>query len=180
MSPIPTVRNTTLAGLAQLARLGHAPALASLEELLRYPALQWHVMGAVRVVLGAEKCIALRQAILSKLEDPVGYVRGAAMSALTGVVASDEGVRQVILTKLEDPEADVRGAAVEALTDMMASDEGVRQVILTKLEDPAGYVRRAAVSALTGMVASDEVVRQAILTKLEDPEADVRGAAVSA
>ena len=35
------------------------------------------------------------------------------MSALTGVVASDEGVRQVILTKLEDPEAGVRGAAVE-------------------------------------------------------------------
>jgi Effector-associated domain 7/NACHT domain len=57
-SPIPTVRSTTLAGLAQLARLGHAPALVSLEESLRDPALQRHVMGAVRVVLGAEQCIA--------------------------------------------------------------------------------------------------------------------------
>ena len=31
------------------------------------------------------------------------------MSALTGMVASDEVVRQAILAKLEDPEADVRG-----------------------------------------------------------------------
>jgi hypothetical protein len=46
-SPISTVCNTTLGRLAQLARLGHAPALASLEESLRDPALQQHVMGAV-------------------------------------------------------------------------------------------------------------------------------------
>jgi hypothetical protein len=124
-SSIPTVRDTSLAGLAQLARLGHVPSLASLEESLRDPALQRHVMGAVRVVLGAEQCIALRQAILTKLEDPEGDVRRAAVEALTGVVVSDERIRQAILIQLEAPEASVRQAAASALTGVVVSDERI-------------------------------------------------------
>jgi HEAT repeat protein len=165
-NPIPTVRNTTFAGLAQLARLGHAPALASLEKALRDPVLQRHVIGAVRVVLGSEQCIALRQEILTKLEDRGESVRQAAVEALTGMVASDERVRQAILTTLEDPDWSVRQAAVRALTGMVASDERVRRAILTKLEDRRESLRHVAVRTLMPLVASDNGIKQRLLSWL--------------
>ncbi len=121
-SPIPAVRDTALAGLAQLTRLGHEPALTLLLASLHQTALQAHVMRAAKAVLEAEACALLRQAIVATLADADWRARQAAVRALAGLVGSDAAVRQAIVATLADADNDVRQAAVQALAALVGSD----------------------------------------------------------
>lgn len=121
-SPIPTVRDTALAGLAQLARLEHEPALTLLLASLHQAALQIHVMRAAKAVLEAEACALLRQGFVARLAAADEDVRQAAVEALAALVGSDAGVRQALLAALAAADYRVREAAVRALAALVGSD----------------------------------------------------------
>ncbi len=154
-SPIPAVRDTALAGLAQLTRLGHEPALTLLLASLHQTALQAHVMRAAKAVLEVEACALLRQAIVAALADADWRARQAAVQALAGLVGRDAAVRQALVATLADTDYDVRQAAVQALAGLVGRDAAVRQALVATLADAHDGVRQAAVQALAGLVGRD-------------------------
>jgi HEAT repeat protein len=129
-SPVFTIRDNALAGLAHLTRLGYSPALTILMESLHNPSLQLHVISTVKAVISNPACTPVRQVVLAKLEDERYGVRQAAVRALAGLVGSDAAVRQVVLAKLEDEQYDVRLTAVETLTSLVGSDDAITQNLL--------------------------------------------------
>jgi len=113
-------------------------------------------------------------------------VRQAAVSALTGVVASDESVRQAILAKLEDPEWYVRHVAVRALIQLVTSDHGIKQRLLSWLgvideesrwsdiRESAEETQRLLADTYAPLLATDPKLLDQVTTMLTSPAWPVR------
>ncbi|MBA3533129.1 MAG: HEAT repeat domain-containing protein [Ardenticatenales bacterium] len=179
-SSIPTVRDNALTGLAQLARQGHPAALSALMHSLQDEELQFHVLPALKPILGEAGCAPLRQAVEARLADTAWTVRAAVVGALAPLVGSDVTARQAVEVRLTDAEWYVRAAAVGALAPLVGSDVTARQAVEARLVDESGNVRAAAVRALAPLVVSDAIARQAVEARLADADWYVRAAAVGA
>ncbi|HEX8680736.1 MAG TPA: HEAT repeat domain-containing protein, partial [Ardenticatenaceae bacterium] len=177
-SKVPVVRDTALAGLAQLARIGHQPALTYLQESLNAPEQNLHVITAVKSVLGSETGASLRQATIRKLDSDTWIVRETAVRSLVSLALSHLDVRQALLARLEDEWWAVRLYAVRALASLITSDEEVRQMVRAKVDDADNDVRQAAIEALAPLMSKDEEVQQILLECLNDSWSNVQQAAI--
>lgn len=107
------------------------------------------------------------------------FQRGAALLALSGVVAGNRGVRDLAMAALADENDSVRSAAISVLSTRMSEDHEARSSVLSSLENE-GWTRYAAINALAPQVVSNEAVRQAIIKRLSDPYSFIRGEAMRA
>ena len=179
-SGIPTVRETALAGLTQIARIGRVVALEALQEALQHQELQYDAMRAAKAVIGIEACISLREVIQTKLDDPDSDVRRATIGALASLVSSEPTIREVIQPKLDDPNSDVQAATIVALASLVSSEPTIREAIQNKLDDPNWYIRYVTIVALASLVSSEPTIREAIQPKLDDPDSNVRYVTIEA
>ena len=157
-SGTPTVRETALAGLAQIARIDHPAALEVLEEALQHSELQYDTMHAVRAVIGTEACVSLQQAITAKLDDAVYPVRQAAIQALATLVSSDQKLRSTLLFWLgtvteyqKNTERSTRQLLAETYAPLLVSDSDLLHAVSAMLTSPSWPVRQGAAWTLIAM-----------------------------
>jgi HEAT repeat protein len=127
-------------------------------------------MQGVQAVLGAELCLALRQAIVAKLDDPGYDVPQAAIEALAGLVGTDAALRQAIIAKLDDPDNDVRRAAIGALAGLVGTDAALAPRLLpclgTVVESYEAWTRERIRRLLAETFAPLLVHDQALLAQV--------------
>ena len=129
-SPIPTVQEQAIRGLAHLARLGSRSASAALLAALGDSELRDAVMAHCTPLLRSPLGREVRGAILGKLDDGDNDVRSAAVGALGSLVGSDGEVRGAILGKLDDASWPVRIAALNSLLDSADADAEIAAILL--------------------------------------------------
>ena len=179
-SRILTLLKNAASGLAQLARIGHTPALNILLRSFKEGKIRNVVIEMAKPAIGADSCACLRTAILSYLKDNGFKDRHPAVNLLGKMAVHDKDVRNSMLALLDDRDILVRKAAVVALSGLVANDKEVRNAVLARLEGADAPLRHEAALSLSGLVANDKEVRNAVLALIGDRVAHVRVAAASA
>ena len=106
---------------------------------------------------------SVRQAILTKLEDPEWYVRHVAVRTLIPLVASDNGIKQRLLSWLgvidEEPTwsdigetaQEIQRLLADTYAPLLATDPKLLDQVTTMLTSPAWPVRQGAARTLIAM-----------------------------
>jgi len=76
---------------------------------------------------------ALRDAVAAKLADEASNVRGAAIHAVSRLLAGDAELRGAVAAKLADENQYVRGAAIRGLSPLAVDDAGLRYNLMPVL-----------------------------------------------
>ena len=152
-SPVPTVRDTALAGLVQLYRL-HCPAAENFLVQFLSDDQGWiPTLSAIGKGLDADAARPLHPYIIAKLDDGDSYVRQAAVQALAPLVPIDPALRSHFAALLDDVKFRVQGAAVQALAPLFPIDPTLRSRLTALLNGADSYVREAVVQALASLMA---------------------------